>query len=78
MDKGLLYFNNVHEKYNHLKKFNNLLELDQKRDSMVLSPYIRKEIDSAIKNWCPNVTLLKKGESRSQKVWKFKSGSDFI
>jgi len=62
----------------HLKKFNNLLELDQKRDSMVLGPYIRKEIDNAIKNWCPNVTLLKKGESRSQKVWKFKSGSDFI
>jgi hypothetical protein len=45
---------------------------------MVLGPYIRKEIDSAIKNWCPNVTLLKKRESRSQKVWKFKSGSDFI
>ena len=45
---------------------------------MVLGTYIRKEIDSAIKNWCPNVTLLKKGESRSQKVWKFKSGSDFI
>ena len=45
---------------------------------MVLGPYIRKEIDGAIKNWCPNVTLLKKDESRSQKVWKFKSGSDFI
>jgi hypothetical protein len=45
---------------------------------MVLEPYIQKDIDSAIKNWCPNVTLLKKEESRSQKVWKFKSGSDFI
>jgi ABC-type polysaccharide/polyol phosphate transport system ATPase subunit len=45
---------------------------------MVLSTYIRKEIESAIKNWCPNVTLLKKGESRLQKIWKFKSGSDFI
>ena len=45
---------------------------------MVLGPYIRKEIDGAIKNWCPNVTLLKKDESRSQKVWKFTSGSDFI
>ena len=45
---------------------------------MALGPYIKKEIGSAIKNWCPNVTLLKKGESRSQKVWKFKSGSDFI
>ena len=45
---------------------------------MVLGPDIRKEINGTIKNWCPNVTLLKKGESRSQKVWKFKSGSDFI
>jgi hypothetical protein len=45
---------------------------------MTLSPHIRKDIDGAIKNWCPNVTLLKKGETRSQKVWKFKSGSDFI
>jgi len=45
---------------------------------MVLEPLIRKDIDSAIKNWCPNVTLLKKEESRSQKVWKFKNGSDFI
>ena len=45
---------------------------------MALGPYIKRDIDSAIKNWCPNVTLLKKGESRSQKVWKFKSGSDFI
>ena len=45
---------------------------------MVLGPHIRKEIDGAIKNWCPNVTFLKKDESRSQKVWKFKSGSDFI
>jgi hypothetical protein len=45
---------------------------------VVLGPYIRKEIDGAIKNWCPYVTILKKGESRSQKVWKFKNGSDFI
>ena len=45
---------------------------------MVLGPYIRKEVENAIKSWCPNVTLLKKGESRLQKVWKFKSGSDFI
>ncbi len=45
---------------------------------MVLGPQIRKEIESAIKNWCPNVTLLKKGELRLQKIWKFKSGSDFI
>jgi len=45
---------------------------------MVLGPHIRKEIENAIKNWCPNVTLLKKGESRLQKIWKFKSGSDFI
>lgn len=45
---------------------------------MVLGPHIRKDMESAIKNWCPNVTLLKKEESRSQKVWKFKSGSDFI
>ncbi len=45
---------------------------------MVLGPYIRKEVESAIKNWCPNVTLLKKGESRLQKIWKFKNGSDFI
>ena len=45
---------------------------------MVLGPLIRKEIESAIRGWCPNVTLLKKGESRLQKIWKFKSGSDFI
>jgi hypothetical protein len=45
---------------------------------MVLDLHIRKDVESAIKNWCPNVTLLKKEESRSQKVWKFKSGSDFI
>ncbi|MGI0006611.1 MAG: hypothetical protein ACREAR_01285 [Nitrosotalea sp.] len=45
---------------------------------MVLGPHIRKEIEGAIKNWCPNVTLLKKGELRLQKIWKFKSGSDFI
>lgn len=45
---------------------------------MVLDPYVRKEIDSTIKNWCPNVTLLKKEESSSQKIWKFKNGSDFI
>ena len=45
---------------------------------MTLDPHIRIEVDNAIKNWCPNVTLLKKEESRSQKVWKFKSGSDFI
>lgn len=45
---------------------------------MVLGPYIKKEIENAMKNWCPNVTLLKKGESRLQKVWKFKNGSDFI
>ncbi|MDE1769580.1 MAG: hypothetical protein KGI28_03365 [Thaumarchaeota archaeon] len=45
---------------------------------MVLNQQIRKEMDDAIKNWCPNVTLLKKEESRAQKVWKFKSGSDFI
>ncbi|HEX5457194.1 MAG TPA: hypothetical protein VFX64_02280 [Candidatus Nitrosotalea sp.] len=45
---------------------------------MVLGPYIKKEIENAIKNWCPNVTILKKGESRLQKVWKFKSSSDFI
>lgn len=45
---------------------------------MALGPYIRKEIENSIKNWCPNVTLLKKGESRLQRVWKFKNGSDFI
>lgn len=45
---------------------------------MVLGPYIKKEIENAMKNWCPNVTLLKKGEPRLQKVWKFKNGSDFI
>lgn len=45
---------------------------------MVLGPYIRKEVKNAIENWCPNVTLLKKGELRLQKVWKFKSSSDFI
>lgn len=45
---------------------------------MVLGPYIRKDIESSIKNWCPNVTLIKKGELRLQKVWKFKNGSDFI
>ena len=45
---------------------------------MVLGPLIRKDVEGAIKNWCPNVTLLKKEESRSQKVWKFKNGSDFI
>jgi hypothetical protein len=77
MGKDLLFFNNLHRK-SSVGKFNNLLEVDQKRDSMVLGTYIRKEIDGAIKNWCPNVTLLKKGESRSQKVWKFKNGSDFI
>lgn len=45
---------------------------------MVLGPEIKKELENAIKNWCPNVTILKKGETRLQKVWKFKSGSDFI
>ncbi len=45
---------------------------------MTLGPYIKKEIQNAIENWCPNVTLLKKSESRMQKVWKFKNGSDFI
>lgn len=45
---------------------------------MVLNLQIRKEVESAIKNWCPNVTLLKKGESRLQRIWKFKDGSDFI
>ncbi|MEO9307971.1 MAG: hypothetical protein ABI342_06655 [Nitrososphaera sp.] len=45
---------------------------------MVLEAYIRKELESAVKNWCPNITLIKKGESRLQKVWKFKNGSDFI
>jgi hypothetical protein len=45
---------------------------------LVLEAYIRKELESAVKNWCPNITLIKKGESRLQKVWKFKNGSDFI
>ncbi len=45
---------------------------------MVLEAYIRKELESAVKNWCPNITLIKKSESRLQKVWKFKNGSDFI
>jgi hypothetical protein len=45
---------------------------------LVLEPQIKKELENAIKNWCPNVTLLKKSESRLQKVWRFKNGSDFI
>jgi hypothetical protein len=45
---------------------------------LVLEAYIRKELESAVKNWCPNITLIKKSESRLQKVWKFKNGSDFI
>lgn len=45
---------------------------------MVLSSEIRIEIESAIKTWCPNVTILKKGESHLKKVWKFNHGSDFI
>jgi hypothetical protein len=45
---------------------------------LVLEPQIREELENAIKNWCPNVTLLKKSESRLQKVWRFKNGSDFI
>ncbi len=45
---------------------------------MVLEPQIREELENAIKNWCPNVTLLKKSETRLQKVWRFKNGSDFI
>lgn len=49
-----------------------------KRRTLVLGPYIKKEIENAIKNWCPNVTLIKKSESRLQRVWRFKSGSDFI
>lgn len=45
---------------------------------MTLEPYIRKEVQNAIDNWCPNVTLLKKSENRMQKVWRFDNGSDFI
>jgi hypothetical protein len=45
---------------------------------MTLSTLIRKEVENAMKNWCPNVGLLKRGESHLQKVWKIKYGSDFI
>lgn len=58
--------------------FNILLDTQIKIDFMVLSPDIKIEIENAIKNWCPNVTILKKGESRLRRVWKFKDGSDFI
>ncbi|MDE1724958.1 MAG: hypothetical protein KGH76_03545 [Thaumarchaeota archaeon] len=44
----------------------------------MLELHIRRELESAVKNWCPNITLIKKSEPRLQKVWKFKNGSDFI
>ena len=77
MDYGPLFFSDRTTIQPEIRSIN-LLELSQERDPMVLGTYIRKEIESAIKNWCPNVTLLKKGESRLRKIWKFKSGSDFI
>ena len=45
---------------------------------MTLDLSIKQNVESAIKNWCPNVTILKKGEARLKKVWKFENSSDFI
>ncbi len=45
---------------------------------MVLDLSIKQGVESAIKNWCPNVTMLKKGEARLKKVWKFENSPDFI
>lgn len=45
---------------------------------MVLDLSIKQGVENAIKNWCPNVTILKKGEIRLKKVWKFQNSSDFI
>lgn len=39
---------------------------------------IKQNVENAIKNWCPNVTILKKGEARLKKVWKFENSPDFI
>jgi hypothetical protein len=45
---------------------------------LVLDLFIKQGVENAIKNWCPNVTILKKGEIRLKKVWKFQNSSDFI
>lgn len=46
--------------------------------NLTLDANIKQGVEKAIKNWCPNVTILKKGESRLKRIWQFNNGSDFI